>query len=164
MIWLTKLSQSDRSSLHLTCLIELYLTRWHLPLPPCCSLLLRLSSLVLLLLIWLTVESLNLAHSHLTWLILRYLATLALRRCVGPNLHLAVFCPDLSSFFLVVLAPPLAREDGLLPGPRLAADGEHLLVHHRVVLPHFLLYLLREPYIRGFLDRSTPHLDLLLLR
>ena len=121
MIWLTRLSQSDRSSLHLTCLIELYLTRWHLPLPPCCSLLLRLSSLVLLLLqpsltlvclqhlawnchphltrLWLrprcapphivylrllhltrlTVQCLSLAHLHLTWLTLRYLATLALR-------------------------------------------------------------------------------------
>ena len=129
MIWLTRLPQSDRSSLHLTCLTELYLTRWHLPLPPCCSLLLRLSSLVLLLLqsrlalvrllawnwhphltrLWLrprcapphivhlrllrltrlTVEGLSLAHLHLTWLILRYLATLTLRRTVGPNLHLA---------------------------------------------------------------------------
>ena len=144
MIWLIRLSQSDRSSLHLACLIGLYLTRWYLPLPPCCSLLLRLSSLVLLLLIRLTVEGLNLAHLHLTWLILRYLATLALRRYVGPNLHLAVFCPDLSSFFLVVLAPPLAREGGLLPVPRLAAGGELLLVHRRVVLPHLLLYLLRE--------------------
>ena len=99
---------------------------------------------MLLLLIRLTVEGLNLAHLHLTWLILRYLATLALRRYVGPNLHLAVFCPDLSSFFLVVLAPPLAREGGLLPVPRLAADGELLLVHRRVALPHLLLYLLRE--------------------
>ena len=89
MIWLTRLPQSDRSSLHLTCLTELYLTRWHLPLPPCCSLLLRLSSLVLLLLTRLTVEGLSLAHLHLTWLILRYLATLTLRRTVGPNLHLA---------------------------------------------------------------------------
>ena len=75
--------------MHLTCLIELYLTRWHLPLPPCCSLLLRLSSLVLLLLTRLIVEGLNLARLHLTWLILRYLATLTLRRTVGPNLHLA---------------------------------------------------------------------------
>ena len=84
MIWLTRLSQSDRSSLHLTCLIELYLTRWHLPLPPCCNLLLRLLRLTRL-----TVEGLSLAHLHLTWLILRYLATLTLRRTVGPNLHLA---------------------------------------------------------------------------
>ena len=143
MIWLgsllTRLAQSNRRSLHLTCLAILHLTTslWHLtkltlPLPPCCSLLWRLSSLVLLLLlprltlvclwhlIWsshpnltrlrhwagcapphiihlrllhlasLTVGCLNLslAHLHLARLTLRYLATLALRHTVGPNLHL----------------------------------------------------------------------------
>jgi len=143
MIWLnsllTRLTQSHRCSLHLTCLAKLHLTTsltcWHLaqlPLPPCCSLLWMLSSLDLLLLlprlavvclwhlVWsshpyltrlrhrarcasphiihlrllhltsLTVGclSLSLTHLHLARLTLRYLATLALRHTVGPNLHL----------------------------------------------------------------------------